>query len=173
MPEQSFLYREIHQQPDVLRTLLAKERESVARLAAAIRERDITYVLIVAALTLALAVPVGLLASLLPSPLASVLALWAFAEFFARSPELGVGLLTVLIDKGSRDAVLGYLSKFEPKIRQADERRRTELLLAVADYQNRERRFGALPSDLVSDGNEKGGSLLDPARWKHLLKARP
>ena len=40
MPEQSFLYREIHQQPDVLRTLLAEERETTARLAAAIRERS-------------------------------------------------------------------------------------------------------------------------------------
>jgi len=48
-----------------------------------------------------------------------------------------------------------------------------DLLLAVADYQNRERRFGALPADQVSDGNEKGGSLLDPARWKRLLKVRP
>lgn len=48
-----------------------------------------------------------------------------------------------------------------------------DLLMAVADYQNRERRFGALPVDRISDGKEKGGSLLDPARWKRLLKVRP
>jgi undecaprenyl diphosphate synthase len=48
-----------------------------------------------------------------------------------------------------------------------------DLLLAVADYQNRERRFGALPSGRISEGKEKAGSLLDPARWKRLLKVRP
>lgn len=48
-----------------------------------------------------------------------------------------------------------------------------DLLLAVADYQNRERRFGALPADRIAQGQEKGGSLLDPARWKRLLKVRP
>ena len=48
-----------------------------------------------------------------------------------------------------------------------------DLLLAVADYQNRERRFGALPSDRIGEGKEKAGSLLDPARWKRLLKVRP
>lgn len=48
MPERSYLYQEIHQQPDVLRALLAEERETVGRLADAIRERDITYVLIAA-----------------------------------------------------------------------------------------------------------------------------
>ena len=48
-----------------------------------------------------------------------------------------------------------------------------DLLLAVADYQNRERRFGALPADRTSEGKEKTGSLLDPARWKRLLKVRP
>ncbi|MCK9996331.1 MAG: di-trans,poly-cis-decaprenylcistransferase [Candidatus Krumholzibacteria bacterium] len=48
-----------------------------------------------------------------------------------------------------------------------------DLLLAVADYQNRERRFGALPADRTGDGQGKAGSLLDPARWKRLLKVRP
>jgi undecaprenyl diphosphate synthase len=48
-----------------------------------------------------------------------------------------------------------------------------DLLLAVADYQNRERRFGALPAVRTDQGQEKGGSLLDPARWKRLLKVRP
>ncbi len=48
-----------------------------------------------------------------------------------------------------------------------------DLLLAVADYQNRERRFGALPADRTDQGQEKGGSLLDAARWKRLLKVRP
>ena len=48
-----------------------------------------------------------------------------------------------------------------------------DFLMAVADYQNRERRFGALPVDRVGDGKGNGGSLLDPARWKRLLKVRP
>ncbi len=48
-----------------------------------------------------------------------------------------------------------------------------DLLLAVADYQNRERRFGALPADQTGNGKEKAGTLLDPARWKRLLKVRP
>jgi undecaprenyl diphosphate synthase len=48
-----------------------------------------------------------------------------------------------------------------------------DLLLAVADYQNRERRFGALPANGPGDGKREGDSLLDPARWKRLLKVRP
>jgi undecaprenyl diphosphate synthase len=48
-----------------------------------------------------------------------------------------------------------------------------DLMLAVVDYLRRERRFGALPvpsSDLAPAYTE---SLLDPARWKRLLKVRP
>jgi len=48
-----------------------------------------------------------------------------------------------------------------------------DLLLAVADYQNRERRFGALPEDKIRPGQKDGASLLDPARWKRFLKVRP
>ena len=48
-----------------------------------------------------------------------------------------------------------------------------ELLLAVADYQNRERRFGALPQDQRLESPADRGPLLDPARWKKLLKVRP
>jgi len=48
-----------------------------------------------------------------------------------------------------------------------------ELLLAVADFQNRERRFGALPEDHKPDADRDRGSLLDAARWKKLLKVRP
>lgn len=48
-----------------------------------------------------------------------------------------------------------------------------ELLLAVADFQNRERRFGALPGDRSEPAREDQGSLLDPQRWKKLLKVRP
>jgi len=47
------------------------------------------------------------------------------------------------------------------------------LLLAVADYQNRERRFGALPENPQGGEREKRDALLDPARWKRLLKVRP
>lgn len=45
------------------------------------------------------------------------------------------------------------------------------LLLAVADFQNRERRFGALPSADNDSENTEHPDLLDPARWKRLLKA--
>ena len=48
-----------------------------------------------------------------------------------------------------------------------------DFLLAIADYQNRERRFGALPENRDEQNRERGADLLDPARWKRLLKARP
>ncbi len=48
MPNQSYLYREIHEQPAVLEKLLAGERKSTAALAAAMRQRDVHYVLIAA-----------------------------------------------------------------------------------------------------------------------------
>lgn len=48
-----------------------------------------------------------------------------------------------------------------------------DFLLAIADYQNRERRFGALPDDRANGAKETGDALLDPARWKRLLKVRP
>ena len=48
-----------------------------------------------------------------------------------------------------------------------------DLLLSVADYQNRERRFGVLPQGQSGGGNDTGDSLLDAARWKRLLKVRP
>ncbi len=48
MLEQSYLFREIHQQPEVLRNFLAEETGIVHRLAAEIAQRDITYVVIAA-----------------------------------------------------------------------------------------------------------------------------
>jgi glucosamine--fructose-6-phosphate aminotransferase (isomerizing) len=46
--ESTFLYREIHEQPDVLQTFLDREQRSVAALAADLRRRTIRYVLIAA-----------------------------------------------------------------------------------------------------------------------------
>lgn len=48
MAHPSHLYREIHEQPQVLRTFLQQERPVVGALAAAIRQRDIHYVMIAA-----------------------------------------------------------------------------------------------------------------------------
>jgi undecaprenyl diphosphate synthase len=48
--------------------------------------------------------------------------------------------------------------------------RERDLMLAVADYQGRERRFGALPDRDVPAANGSSGDLLDPARWKRLLR---
>ena len=48
MPHQSYLYREIHEQPVVLKKLLSGERKTIASLAAAIRQRDVQVVLIAA-----------------------------------------------------------------------------------------------------------------------------
>jgi undecaprenyl diphosphate synthase len=48
-----------------------------------------------------------------------------------------------------------------------------DLLMAVADYQNRERRFGTLPTAGEGAGDQTRESILDPDRWKRLLKARP
>ena len=47
------------------------------------------------------------------------------------------------------------------------------LMLALVDYLNRERRFGALPSTQPATAGSDSESLLDPARWKRLLKVRP
>jgi glucosamine--fructose-6-phosphate aminotransferase (isomerizing) len=48
MPESSYLYREIHEQPTVLQRVLDQEGAAVRRLAAAIRQRDIDYIVIAA-----------------------------------------------------------------------------------------------------------------------------
>ncbi len=48
MPESSYLYREIHEQPAVLQQVLDQEGEAVRRLAAAIRQREIDYIVIAA-----------------------------------------------------------------------------------------------------------------------------
>ncbi len=48
-----------------------------------------------------------------------------------------------------------------------------EMLLAVAEFQERDRRFGALPAAAEGNGDTKRGSLLDPSRWKRLLKVKP
>jgi len=48
-----------------------------------------------------------------------------------------------------------------------------DLLLAVADYQGRERRYGALPVADTGPDAGSGSGILDPARWKRLLKVRP
>ncbi len=48
MLEQSFLYKEIHQQPEALSELLNEEREHVQKLVAEIKKRDITHAVIAA-----------------------------------------------------------------------------------------------------------------------------
>ncbi|MCX6043536.1 MAG: SIS domain-containing protein [Chloroflexi bacterium] len=48
MPTTSHLYREIHEQPQVLRTLLDRQRQTIQALAADIRSRQIEYVVIAA-----------------------------------------------------------------------------------------------------------------------------
>jgi len=48
-----------------------------------------------------------------------------------------------------------------------------DLLLALADYQNRERRFGKLPDHDAGTGSAAAAGFLDPSRWKRLLRTRP
>ena len=48
MIEETFLYKEIHEQPDVLERLLTREKDTVGALATAIQERGITNVVIAA-----------------------------------------------------------------------------------------------------------------------------
>ena len=48
-----------------------------------------------------------------------------------------------------------------------------DLLLALADYQNRERRFGKLPDHDAGTGSGGTAGFLDPSRWKRLLRTRP
>lgn len=51
--------------------------------------------------------------------------------------------------------------------------RERDLMLAVADFQNRERRFGAVAEAATLGRPNDRESLLDPARWKRLLKVNP
>lgn len=46
--EKSFLFREIHEQPKILKTLLSQERAGIEQLAAAIKARNVTQVIIAA-----------------------------------------------------------------------------------------------------------------------------
>jgi undecaprenyl diphosphate synthase len=48
-----------------------------------------------------------------------------------------------------------------------------DFLLALYDYQCRERRFGALPQSADEGASGGDGNILDAARWKRLLKVRP
>ena len=48
MPHQSYLFSEIHEQPQVLETLLACERAAISALVDTVRARDIRFVLIAA-----------------------------------------------------------------------------------------------------------------------------
>jgi len=50
--------------------------------------------------------------------------------------------------------------------------REREFLLAVADYQGRERRFGALAPGRESSRAREGSSIWDAARWKRLLRVK-
>jgi len=50
--------------------------------------------------------------------------------------------------------------------------RERDLLLAIADYLGRERRYGALPAAASSNDQDDVESLLDPNRWKRLLKGQ-
>ncbi len=48
-----------------------------------------------------------------------------------------------------------------------------DLLLSVADYVNRDRRFGKLKASGTLQAEPANESLLDPARWKRMLRVRP
>ncbi len=48
MLEKSYLYNEIHEQPKILKDLLAKEADAIQKLAIAIRDREIAHVVIAA-----------------------------------------------------------------------------------------------------------------------------
>jgi len=48
-----------------------------------------------------------------------------------------------------------------------------DLLVSVADYVNRDRRFGKLKTPEAPSNPVDNESILDPARWKRLLKVRP
>jgi undecaprenyl diphosphate synthase len=48
-----------------------------------------------------------------------------------------------------------------------------DLMLSVADFVNRERRFGKLKTPETPRTESEKDSLLDPARWKRLLRVRP
>ncbi|NCQ34897.1 di-trans,poly-cis-decaprenylcistransferase, partial [bacterium] len=50
--------------------------------------------------------------------------------------------------------------------------RERQFLLALADYQGRERRFGALPEAERAAGDGDSASVWDARRWKKLLRVK-
>ena len=48
-----------------------------------------------------------------------------------------------------------------------------DLLLAVAEYQSRERRYGDVHSGAETGGPAPVDGAADPGTWKRLLKVRP
>jgi len=63
-------------------------------------------------------------------------------------------------------AEIYFTPVFWPDFSEAD------LLEAIADYQNRERRFGDVNGEGGGGGERGRRSILDPGRWKKLLKVR-
>jgi glutamine---fructose-6-phosphate transaminase (isomerizing) len=111
MPGKSQLYQEIHHQPDVLRTLLAAERDTAAGLAAAIRQRDIAFVLIAARGTSDNA---GRYAKYLlgaKNQLPVALATPSLFSIYGQPPRLGNALVLGISQSGVSPDIVGVLAE--------------------------------------------------------------
>jgi glucosamine--fructose-6-phosphate aminotransferase (isomerizing) len=111
MLEQTLLYKEIHQQPAVLAELLQQERAVIEKLAAAIRERNISHVVIAARGTSDNAGRYAqyLLGAVNRLPVA--LATPSLYSIYAQPPKLGNALILGISQSGKSPDIVSVIAE--------------------------------------------------------------
>lgn len=123
--EQSHLYREIHEQPAVLERLLTHERAVVAQLAAAIRERQISYVMIAARGTSDNAGRYAQYVLGAVNRLVVALAAPSLFSIYGQPPHFGNALVLGISQSGKSPDIVGVL---------AEARRQGALTAAITNF---------------------------------------
>lgn len=123
--EQSHLYREIHEQPAVLARLLTHEREVVAQLATAIRERQISYVMIAARGTSDNAGRYAQYVLGAVNRLVVALATPSLFSIYGQPPNVGNALVLGISQSGKSPDIVGVL---------AEARRQGALTAAITNF---------------------------------------
>jgi len=123
--EQSHLYREIHEQPAVLARLLTNERGVVAQLAAAIRERQISYVVIAARGTSDNAGRYAQYVLGAVNRLVVALATPSLFSIYGQPPNFGNALVLGISQSGKSPDIVGVL---------AEARRQGALTAAITNF---------------------------------------